>query len=46
MLDDQAYNHITLWWYRIIPHRTYMKGWNITPSHYLNQDLSVVWIDK
>jgi peptide/nickel transport system substrate-binding protein len=46
VLDDQAYNHITLWWYRIIPHRTYMKGWNITPSHYLNQDLSVVWIDK
>ncbi len=46
VLDEQAYNHITLWWYRIIPHRSYMKGWNITPSHYLNQDLSVVWIDK
>ena len=22
VLDDQAHNHITLWWYRIIPHRT------------------------
>src|SRR5262245_3841021 len=46
VLDEQAYNHITLWWYRIIAHRSYMKGWKITPSHYLNQDLSVVWLDK
>jgi peptide/nickel transport system substrate-binding protein len=46
VIDDEAYNHITLWWYRIIPHRSYLKGWKITPSHYLNQDLSVVWLDK
>ena len=46
VLDEQAYNHITLWWYRIIAHRSYMKGWKITPSHYLNQDLSGVWLDK
>ncbi len=45
-LHDEAHSAITLWWYRIIPHRSYMKGWKITPSHYLNQDLSVVWIDK
>jgi peptide/nickel transport system substrate-binding protein len=46
VLDEEAHNLITLWWYRIIAHRSYMKGWKITPSHYLNQDLSVVWIDK
>jgi peptide/nickel transport system substrate-binding protein len=46
VLDEQAHNFITLWWYRIIPHRSYVKGWKITPSHYLNQDLSVVWLDK
>jgi peptide/nickel transport system substrate-binding protein len=46
VIDEMAYNHITLWWYRIIAHRSYMKGWKITPSHYLNQDLSVVWLDK
>ncbi len=40
ILDEQANNFLTLWWYRIIPHRSYMKGWKITPSHYLNQDLS------
>jgi peptide/nickel transport system substrate-binding protein len=46
VLDDEAHSAITLWWYRIIPHRTYVKGWKITPSHYLNQDLSYVWLDK
>ena len=46
VLDDEAHNFVTLWWYRIIAHRSYMKGWKITPSHYLNQDLSQVWLDK
>jgi peptide/nickel transport system substrate-binding protein len=46
VLDDEAHNLITLWWYRIIPHRAYLKGWKISASHYLNQDLSGVWLDK
>jgi peptide/nickel transport system substrate-binding protein len=46
VLDEEAHSAITLWWYRIIPHRSYVKGWTVTPSHYLNQDLSVVWLDK
>ncbi len=46
VLDEQAHNLITLWWYRIIAHRSYVKGWKITASHYLNQDLSGVWLDK
>src|SRR3546814_14234589 len=45
-LDEHANSFITLWWYRIVPHRSYMKGWNISPSHYVNQDLAPVWIDK
>jgi peptide/nickel transport system substrate-binding protein len=45
-LDEQAHQFITLWWYRIIPHRSYVKGWHITPSHYLNQQLETVWLDK
>ena len=44
-LDEQAHQFVTLWWYRIIPHRSYVKGWHITPSHYLNQQLVTVWID-
>ena len=46
VLDEQAHNFSVLWWYRIVPHRSYVKGWHISPSHYLNQDLSGVWIDK
>jgi len=45
-LDTQANAFVTLWWYRIIPHRSYVKGWKISPSHYLNQDLANVWLDK
>ena len=37
---------MTLWWYRIVPHRSYVKGWKIGPSHFLNQDLATVWLDK
>lgn len=45
VLDEEAHNFQLLWWYRIVPHRSYVKGWKISPSHYLNQDLSGVWID-
>ncbi len=44
-LDTHANAFITLWWYRIIPHRSYVKGWKISPSHYLNQSLDNVWLD-
>ncbi len=37
---------ITLWWYKINPHRSYVKGWKIAPSHYLGQQLDQVWLDK
>ena len=46
VLDEKAHQFITLWWYRVIPHRSYVKGWHITPSHYLNQQLETVWLDK
>ena len=34
------------WWERIVPMRSYVKGWKISPSHYVNQDLATVWLDK
>lgn len=46
ILDDEAHMFITLWWYRIVPYRSYVKGWKISPSHYLNQQLDNVWLDK
>lgn len=45
-LDEEAHNFISLWWYRIIPHRTYLKGWKIGPSHYFPNQLDQVWLDK
>ena len=45
-LSDTASQAITLWWYKINPHRSYVKGWKIAPSHYLNQQLDNVWLDK
>ena len=46
VLDGQVHNIATLWWYRIVPHRSYVKGWNISPSHFLNQDLATIWLDR
>ena len=46
VLDDQAHDIFLLWWYRTVPYRSYVKGWKIGPSHYVNQDLATVWLDK
>ncbi len=45
-LNDQAYWLTTLWWHRIVMSSVKVQGWNVTPSHYLNQQLEVVWLDK
>jgi len=46
VLDEQAVMIVMPWWNRIIPERSYVEGWKISPSHYLNQDLATVWLDK
>ena len=46
VLDTEAHMLQTPWYYRIIPYRSYVKGWKISPSHYVNQDLSTIWLDK
>ncbi len=46
VIDTQAYEWPMLWWNRIIPERSYVKGWKIGPSHYVNQDLANIWFDK
>jgi peptide/nickel transport system substrate-binding protein len=42
----QAYSVPFLWWNRIVAASPAMKGWNLTPSHYLEQDLAEVWLDR
>jgi peptide/nickel transport system substrate-binding protein len=44
ILQDMSHYMIVLWWNRIVPHRSHVKGWKVSPSHYLGQDLSVVWL--
>jgi peptide/nickel transport system substrate-binding protein len=44
LLDDEAHVIYTLQWHRIIPHLAKVKGWTITPSHYLNNQLDTVWL--
>ena len=46
VVDTEAHQLWLAWWYRIIPHRSYVRGWKISPSHFLNQDLATVWLDR
>lgn len=46
VLDENASQMITLWWYKINPHRSYVKGWKVAPSHYLAQQLDHIWLEK
>ena len=35
-VTDEAHQLMVTWWYRIVPMRSYVKGWKISPSHYLH----------
>ena len=45
-LDTMVHEIVLPYWYRIVLARSYVKGWKISPSHYLNQDLANIWLDK
>jgi peptide/nickel transport system substrate-binding protein len=46
VLDEMAYVILAPWIHRIVLHSSRMKGWKILPSHFLNQDLVNVWLEK
>jgi peptide/nickel transport system substrate-binding protein len=46
VLDTEAHEMVMTYWYRIVPLRSYVKGWKVGPSHYLNQDLATIWLDQ
>jgi peptide/nickel transport system substrate-binding protein len=46
VMDTEAHSAMVLWWNRIIPYRAYVKGFKVSPSHYINQDLATIWLDK
>jgi len=44
LIDEEVHVFYTLQWHRIIPHNSKVKGWTVTPSHYLNNQLDTVWL--
>jgi peptide/nickel transport system substrate-binding protein len=41
-----AYTVPFLWWNRTIVSSVKFKGWNMSPSHYIGQDLADVWLEE
>jgi peptide/nickel transport system substrate-binding protein len=46
LLDEEAHYIYTLQWHRIVPLNAKVRGWTITPSHFLNQQLDGVWLSE
>ena len=46
LLDEEAHYLYTIQYHRIVPHTAKLKGWKITPSHFLNQQLDQVWLSE
>jgi peptide/nickel transport system substrate-binding protein len=44
LYDEEVHYIHTFQWHRIIPHLAKVRGWTITPSHYLNNQLDTVWL--
>jgi peptide/nickel transport system substrate-binding protein len=44
LLDDEAHYIYTFQWHRIVVHSARVRGWTITPSHFLNNQLDTVWL--
>jgi len=40
----EAFTVPLLWWNRIIVTAEKFKGWNVSPSHYIGQDLADAWL--
>ncbi|MFA7504174.1 MAG: ABC transporter substrate-binding protein [Burkholderiaceae bacterium] len=45
-LLEESYVIPTIWWHRIVVLHKELKGWDMTPSHYVGQDLTNVWLDR
>jgi peptide/nickel transport system substrate-binding protein len=41
-----AYSVPVLWYNRIVAHTAEVKGWKITPSHFVGQDLADIWLAR
>jgi peptide/nickel transport system substrate-binding protein len=46
VLDEKANEIFVLWQHRIVPYRAYLRGFKVSSSFYLNQDLGRIWLDR
>ena len=46
LLGETAHQVVILGQVRSVALWNYVKGWKVTPSHYLNQDLATVWLAR
>jgi peptide/nickel transport system substrate-binding protein len=46
LYDEEVHFIHTFQWQRIVPHLAKVRGWTITPSHYINQQLDTVWLSE
>jgi peptide/nickel transport system substrate-binding protein len=46
VLDTEAHEFFCCGAIASCPYRSYVKGWKVSPSHYVNQDLATIWLDK
>src|SRR4029450_3690535 len=44
LYDGEGHYIHTFQCQRIVPHLSKVRGWTITPSHYINQQLDTVWL--
>ena len=43
---SRAYSVPVLWWHRQVVLDRRVRGWHISPSHYLGQNLADVWLER
>jgi peptide/nickel transport system substrate-binding protein len=46
LLDEEVHYLFLLQYHRIVPQNARLRGWTLTPSHLLNQQLDTVWLSK
>ena len=46
ILDEMTYMIAFLWWDRIIPVASNVRGLKLLPNHFINQDRSTIWLSK
>jgi peptide/nickel transport system substrate-binding protein len=44
VMDEKAYYLSTVWWHRIIPHLSTVRGYRIGSNHYTNMDMANIWL--